>query len=229
MGVPLNEDGSCYSPMIVAVPSGDYLKKMDGEPVNEPCYAKDACSGYVTCCVKKGTCKSEHSGLVSSTPGNYVGGCYSPESSKKSQNTFMNCTQVGECDEYYIEKHHGGTTKNAADKATLSKSSMAHLKSMDMCMCAEGMLYDAASKSCICDKKWVESSCYHGDCSPNATRCDGVPAELVQFPDEGLSTGAIIGIAVGGGVGALLLIGIVAYMMMPAKPPPKVTKEAPPA
>lgn len=83
-------------------------------PVNEPCYnPEDVCVGYRVCCVKTGTCKSEHGGSVSSNADYYEGGCYSDKSSKR---TFApGCgTKVGECNAAYLESAQGATTVASA-------------------------------------------------------------------------------------------------------------------
>ncbi len=96
------------------------------EPVNEPCYAHDGahCDGYVVCCVKKGTCVSDHGGMVSSTAKYYEGQCWSDESSKKAHAPGCG-SNVGECDAPHIEAAKGGTSKagnfNTIPSATLAR------------------------------------------------------------------------------------------------------------
>jgi len=80
------------------------------DAVNEPCYVHDAvCEGYPVCCVTKGTCVSQHGGMVSSNSKYYEGGCWSPDSSKKTM--APGCSKQGECNAMYLEHMKGGTTK----------------------------------------------------------------------------------------------------------------------
>jgi hypothetical protein len=205
-------NGACPSPLVLTPAPGQDLAIYNGVPLNEPCYASDSCNGYPTCCVKAGTCISEHGGRVSSIAKNYEGGCYSDESSKKSFNTGDGCTQAGECDSHFLKLVQGSTTKDAAENMnTLTPADEQRLAAKDLCMCTPGFIYSGGY--CNCDPDYIESSCYR-NCKANLTRCDGVPSEKVEGQDDGLSTAAIIGISVGAGVGGLIILAGVGYLIM---------------
>ena len=68
-----------------------------------------ACEGYPVCCVKTGTCVSDHGGMVSSNAKYYEGGCVSPNSRARALPD--GCAKQGECHAMYLEHMKGGTPK----------------------------------------------------------------------------------------------------------------------
>lgn len=138
------------------------------EPVNEPCYAHDGahCDGYVVCCVKKGTCVSDHGGMVSSTAKYYEGQCWSDESSKKAHAPGCG-SNVGECDAPHIEAAKGGTSK-AGNFNTIPSATLARLEANKAAPPKMCITWDVVSVKVILD---ANIAAFSGYGSPTGGMC----------------------------------------------------------
>lgn len=116
-------------------PAGGDLPKTtasSADNLNEPCYVHDAaCDGYPVCCVKAGTCVSEHGGMVSSNAKYYMGGCVSPNS--RAGALPDGCAKQGECHAMYLQHMKGGTTKAGLSVAVSPYVTERMMKGADGC------------------------------------------------------------------------------------------------
>ena len=125
-----------------------------GTPLNEPCYVHDSvCVGYPVCCVTRGTCRSQHGGLVSSTASYYEGGCYSNSSSRRGFAPGCRGKQ-GECNIPYLQATRGVTTQPSAittiPAATMQRLALENVQDVTPCV-----TWDTIEVSLMLDNAYI--------------------------------------------------------------------------